>query len=413
MAHASIPDQVQIGILLPHTGSLHSSGVHMQAAADIAVADFNAYLEENDIRWRLIAVSEDTGTDPDQTLAKVKKLHEGGIDIIIGPGGSRQLASVMNYANENNMLVISPGSTAPSLAISDDAIYRTVPDDLTQGRAFGAIMWHDDIRAIVPIWRGDVYGDDLVAETVADFIERGGVAYQGVRYDPASEVFDERIMELASVMDGVVAEHGAGHTAVLVVAFDEVLDLLQDASRVDILRDVRWVSNEPVIQSGVEYDATLSKFAADVGLVTIQQFFNLTERGYAVRDTLTEQFAATPTVFAYPSYDAVWLAGMSMLETGDINPTSLRSVIHDVAMSGINGTLGSTVLNEAGDLEESQANFEARTPVDGKWILGYKYYGSNDTVVSECQIEVIIKIKNGFSIISDTLTYPCGANMSS
>ena len=407
MAHASLPDNVQIGILLPHTGSLHSSGVLMQAAMDMAVADFNAYLEENDIRWRIMAVSEDTGTDPDTTLEKIKKLHDGGINIIIGPGGSGQLASIMNYTNENNMLVISPGSTAPSLAISDDAIYRTVSDDLTQGRAFGAIMWHDDIRAIVPIWRGDVYGDDLVGAAVADFVERGGVAYPGVRYDASSGAFDESISELASVIDGVVAEHGAGHTAVLVVAFDEVVDLLRAASGVDILRDVRWVSNEPAIQSGVQYDMALSEFVTDARLVTIQQFFSLTERGYSIQATLTERFGATPTVFVYPAYDAVWLAGLSVLEAGDTNPANLRRVIHDVAASGINGTLDSTVLNEAGDLEKSQVNFEARALIGDKWVPGYKYYGSIDTVVSECQVEVIIKIQNGFSIISDTLTYPC------
>lgn len=407
LAYGAVDDQVRIGILLPHTGSLHSSGVVMQAATDIAIADFNTYLQENDISWRLVAVSEDTGTDPNQTLSKIKEMHKDGIDIIIGPGGSGQLASVMNFADQNNILIVSPGSTAPSLAIADDTIYRTVPDDTSQGAAFGAIMWHDDIRATVPIWRGDVYGDDLVVATVADFTERGGVTHQGVRYDPASVNFDEYISELSSIIRDVAAEHGWGHTAVMVIAFDEIRDLLLTASESDILRDVRWVSNEPVIQSGVESDIILSEFAADVRLVTIQQFFNLTERGGLVQDMLTEQFGTAPTVFAYPAYDAVWLVGLSVLKAGDTNPDSLRDVIHDVAMSGINGTLSSTALNSAGDLERSQVNFEARTPIDGEWILGQTYHGLTDTVISECQIEVIVSIKSGFDIISDTLTYRC------
>ena len=95
----------------------------------IAIADFNAYLEEKDAPWYLSAVREDSQTLPTVALEKVQSFHSKNIKYAIGPETSASLQSIKGYVDSNGMLVISCCSTSPLLAIAGDNIFRTVSDD--------------------------------------------------------------------------------------------------------------------------------------------------------------------------------------------------------------------------------------------------------------------------------------------
>ena len=47
------------------------------------------------------------------------------------------MRNIIGYAEANDMLLISYGSTAPSLSIPDDNVYRFVPDETNQARRSG------------------------------------------------------------------------------------------------------------------------------------------------------------------------------------------------------------------------------------------------------------------------------------
>lgn len=89
--------------------------------------------------------------------------------IVIGPLTSAELSTAKNYADTNGILLISPYSTSPSLAIPGDNIFRSVPDDTKEAQALVNKMWQDGIRAIVPIWRNDTYGNELSRNVISDF----------------------------------------------------------------------------------------------------------------------------------------------------------------------------------------------------------------------------------------------------
>ena len=69
---------------------------------------------------------EDTKRNPDVALEKLKSLADKGIRIVIGPQTSAELNKVKYYANNNGILLISYSSTATSLAIAKDNIFRSV-----------------------------------------------------------------------------------------------------------------------------------------------------------------------------------------------------------------------------------------------------------------------------------------------
>ena len=84
------------------------------------------YLEENGIDWRLNVVMEDTATSPVIALEKLSALKAKDISAVVGTYSSAELSNVMAYARNNNMLLISYGSVASSLALSGDKVFRFV-----------------------------------------------------------------------------------------------------------------------------------------------------------------------------------------------------------------------------------------------------------------------------------------------
>ena len=385
-AYAQVPDTVRIGVVLPLTGDLSSFGLQLNHAARLAADDFNAYLAERDASWRVHVVTEDTETNPVRALEKTQALHSRGIDIVIGPAGSAQLSSMLGYLNDNNMIAISPSSTAPALAIPDDAAFRTVPDDYHQGKALGALLEHDGVEVIIPMWRGDVYGDGLVDATISAFESRGGISYDGVRYNPDTSDYSVSVADLADKVAEAAGEFGADNTAVLFVAFDEAVSIFQTASTYDILDDVRWFGGEAVAQSTpVALDPLASEFAMEADLITVQLLLDPGDRADSVSERLEDVLGEVPNAFAYTTYDAVWLAGLSVLEADSADPAEIRKVIRSVSKSYSDGALSSIELNEAGDL--ILANYETWLLTGSGWVRSVSYDGQQDVIVPRGVVE--------------------------
>ena len=156
-----IPAVVNVGLLLPATGDIASHGVDNIIASRLGAADFNAYLRDSGEPWQVNLVNEDTQTDPAIALEKIQSLNSKGIKLILGTETSAELLNIKSYADSNNMLLISPSSTTPKLAIQDN-IFRLIPDDTKQAVVIAELLKFDGIRVIVPVYRGDVWGDGPV-----------------------------------------------------------------------------------------------------------------------------------------------------------------------------------------------------------------------------------------------------------
>jgi len=140
----------------------------------LAEQDFNDYLDELGADWNLDVIIEDSATSPVIALDKLTSLNAKNIHIVIGPQSSVELRNIMGYAYYNGMLLVSSGSTTPTLAIPDDNVYRFIPDDTTQGRVLARMVHDEGITNIIPIWGGDAWGDGLKDVFTKEFTEFGG-----------------------------------------------------------------------------------------------------------------------------------------------------------------------------------------------------------------------------------------------
>ena len=132
-------DIIDVGVMLPSTGDLAAHGQDNNIGVQLGLADFNDYLEEIGASWRMNLVLEDTQSDPIVALEKIQSLNSKGIKFVLGPESSAEVRNIKSYADSNDMVLISPTSTSPSLAIVDN-IFRMIPDDTQQGKVLALLF---------------------------------------------------------------------------------------------------------------------------------------------------------------------------------------------------------------------------------------------------------------------------------
>ncbi|HEU4787301.1 MAG TPA: ABC transporter substrate-binding protein, partial [Gemmatimonadaceae bacterium] len=179
---AAADREVPIGGLFSLTGNWAGLGLAGRAAMELAVDDVNRYLTGNAANVRFVAMIEDTKLDPELAVEKARVLRARGVQLLIGAQSSAEVVRLKPFVDSAGMLLVSPSSTAGSLAIAGDNVFRFCPSDSLEGIAIAAMMWDDGVRVVVPIWRDDAGMAGLKNATNAAFGVRGGTALKGAGY---------------------------------------------------------------------------------------------------------------------------------------------------------------------------------------------------------------------------------------
>src|SRR5437868_2884823 len=143
--------EFKIGMLVSLTGSWNSLGQNTVAALQLANERLQAAAKAEHGGYRFHLFVRDTQLDPAKALAGIEDLDKRGVKILIGPQSSAEVAMMKPYADGHNILVISQGSTASSLAISRDNTFRVCPHDKRDAEAMGALTPQAGMRTRVPL----------------------------------------------------------------------------------------------------------------------------------------------------------------------------------------------------------------------------------------------------------------------
>src|SRR5437762_6626462 len=216
----------KIGVLATLHVSGSSLGIDTVAALQIAEEQLEADAISQHGGYRFEFFVRDTQHDPSKALEAIKDLDRRGVQIIIGPQTSSEVAMIKPYADAHNILVISQGSTAHSLAIPEDNIFRLCPDDTLEAKAIVALISHDGIQTIVPLWRNDAGNNGLHDSVKAQFEALGGTVASGFRHEPTTTDFTAATSSIASQITTLVGGGTDASThAVYLAAFDVVVDV--------------------------------------------------------------------------------------------------------------------------------------------------------------------------------------------
>jgi branched-chain amino acid transport system substrate-binding protein len=360
---ASDDREVAIGGIFSLTGNWMSLGVTSKAALELAVEDANRYAAGRGITFR--ADVRDTKLDPATALSAVQALRAAGVQVVIGPQSSAELAAIKPYVDANPLIVVSQSSTAGSLAVAGDRIYRFTAADSLEGVASAALMWEDGIRAVVPVWRADAGNQGLHTATRRAFSGRGGTVATGVEYGATTTNFATTVATLGTQVRAALSTRPASQVGVYLAGFDEVADVFAAAAADPVLASVRWYGADGIAQSS----ALLTKpaavaFAETVGFPSalFGLDFSARENWQPVATRIQQRAGTAPDAFALAVYDAAWVAALAYLASpADVDADSLATRLVQAAGT-YHGTTGWTALNAAGDRAYADFDFWAVRP---------------------------------------------------
>src|SRR4029079_18515398 len=285
-------------------------GVASKAAMEIGIEDVNAYLAAGTTGMHFTASIQDTKLIPATALTSVTAMKAAGVEVVIGPQSSAEVAAIKSYVDANNFVVISQSSTAGTLAIANDNIFRLTPSDTLEAVALVGLMKADGMTTIIPFWRNDAGNVGLQVATRALF-PGPGIVKPGVEYSATQTDFATPLATLKTQVAAAIAERG-GTTSVAVAhaGFDEVVDIFKLAAADPVLSSVRWYGTDgTALNEPLRTNAQAAAFAKKVNFWTPTPGVDAgaSARWQPVATRIAARGGQQPDAFALAVYDAVWI----------------------------------------------------------------------------------------------------------
>lgn len=347
---------IQIGALLPLTGALASYGEASHLLLDEAVSSI-----ENGGGEVLLRV-EDTNSSPQLALQQLKAMHGSGIRIVIGPYSSSEVAAVLPFANENGIILISPLSTAHSLAIESDNLFRFTPDDVEEGVAVANLAWNDGVKALILVNRDDTGNRGLTTAMRTAFPKLGGMAVDGIVYGPNETDFSDEIARLETILASTSVLEG--EVGVYLAGFGEVGNLLTAAAQSESLSSLKWYGSNSVALSGeLLQNIPGAAFAVKAGYPNpILGLRSQDEPQWGpISNRVSNELGRAPDAFALAAYDSLMIAYEAAEHIGDrLNSEETAPALRyqlPVLANMTTGLTGPLHLNAAGDRDQASYDF--------------------------------------------------------
>jgi branched-chain amino acid transport system substrate-binding protein len=368
---------VKVGVLVSLSGSWSSLGKNTVAALRVAADDLGSKSPAPD-RFQFLV--RDTQLDPARALQAIKGLYRSGVTIVIGPQSSAEVAMIKPFADAHKMLVISQGSTASSLAIPGDNIFRFCPNDTREAPAVVALMRRDGISAIVPLWRNDRGNNGLHDSVKKAFEAVGGTVAQGYRYETSTTDFSTATSDVSQQVDALVTGGTPqSEIAVYCAAFDEVVDVFHSAQSLPTLTSTAWYGSDGVaLSAALTGDASAAAFAANAGYPNPSFGLkdSLAPKWRPVSNAIRKRTGIAPDAFAVSVYDALFVVSDALRKTNGVRNFSRFKAAFLRQSRHFSGVTGSTALDAGGDRRSSDFDFWAVRSVNGStvWVRTGTYH---------------------------------------
>ncbi len=204
-----------IGDSLPLSGDLADFGPPGEKAADLAVAEIQAAIDELGVEHTVEIVHEDNGggADPQAAVQAARKLVDSdGASCITGAWASSDtIPTAESVAIPEEVVLVSPASTSDEITgLEDDGLVnRTAPPDSFQGPTLAQYVDQElggaEGKTINIGARNDSYGNGLAETFTAGWEELGGTVGETVVYDPKLPNYDSEADQIVGGNpDGVV-----------------------------------------------------------------------------------------------------------------------------------------------------------------------------------------------------------------
>lgn len=348
---------VTIGALNDLSADLSSQGKGDLAAENLAITDVNAYVAAAGCNLTFKLNNQDYKLDTPTALSQLTTMASQGVQIVIGPLNSGTAKGLIAYANSNHIVLLSPSSTSPALAIPNDYLFRTAPNDAAQGQADARMLLERGAKAVIIVNRDDTYGNGL-ANATKTFLTQDSpsVVIKGpYKYDTATSDFSTIISQINTDYTTLSGQVGAANVAIFVVAFQELGTLLLQTQRSQpalLNTKLPWFGTDGDAQNTVLSNKTTGPVVSQVKLPST--LFNVVNNSKTndffarIKGTPAYAAIASNVFYSLEGYNDVWIAALSILSAGKNDGTAIHAVLPTVA-ANFYGLTGWEGLQSSGD----------------------------------------------------------------
>jgi ABC-type branched-subunit amino acid transport system substrate-binding protein len=197
--------ELTIGDSIPLTGDLADFGPPGEKAADLAVDEINAAIEEVGADHTVEIVHEDNETNPQAAVQAARSMVSDGASCIAGAWASADtIPTARSVSTREGILQISPASTSDEITTleDDNLLNRTSPPDAFQGPTLANYMDEElggaEGKTVNIGARNDAYGEGLAETFSAAWEELGGEIGEEVIYEVEQPNYDSEAQQIAS-----------------------------------------------------------------------------------------------------------------------------------------------------------------------------------------------------------------------
>ncbi|GGH40789.1 ABC transporter substrate-binding protein [Microbacterium album] len=193
---------LNLGSLLPSTGTLSFLGAPMEAGVQLAVQQVN----DADAGIQIQLTQADEGDlDNKAYETSISSLHSAGITAMVGAASSSVTKLILDGNSGSGILTVSPSNTSADFTGIDPLYYRTAPSDNLQGEVLANEIAEDGHKTLGIIYQNDPYGTGLFDAIKTTFEGTGGEVVAEASFNQGDGQFNAQVEAIAAENPDAVA----------------------------------------------------------------------------------------------------------------------------------------------------------------------------------------------------------------
>lgn len=321
-------DMFVIGGFGPITGDAASYGTSVMNSSKIAIEEINAAggVKVGDQTLELAHIFEDDEASPDVAQAAYNKLMDDDAQAIVGGVTSGSHMGVVDLANEDNILMVSPSVTVDN-GVEYPNAFRTCFTDSMQGEIMADYALNLGAEKIAIIYNNS---DEYSTGIMQVFSDKIGESNSEI---VANEAFEEGSTDMKTQLTTI--KNSDADLIFAPVYYQPAAYMIQQADELGV--DIPFIGTDG-------WDGIL-EVAADPTIlegVVFQTPFAYNDPNPAVKsfvEKYEEEVGEKPDQFGANAYDAVYAVKAALEKAGTTESEDLIAAMQEIEVEGITGNV--------------------------------------------------------------------------
>ena len=316
----------KLGAVLPLSGSAAVYGQAIRKGIDLAAEQVN-----RDPRGPKIEILVgDTASDPERAKKELTRVIGAGALAAIGGVTSAEALALVEVADDQNRILLSPSASLPQLSGISTNFFRIFPSDFSEGTVMARYAYDNlSLRTGVILAKQETYAKGIQQVFAEEYQRKGGKILEAIEF-PASGGAFEALTERA---------------AMLKPDFVYLAGYAEEVSA--MIRDLRGQQYPGLIltTSSIAAATTIAKTGeAAEGAYFTQTSFDtegakVPENVKTFVDAFRAKYREAPDLYAAHGYDAVLVLVEAMRQGGDSASAFWKGMRSVHEFPGVTGTL--------------------------------------------------------------------------